>query len=155
MTATLFADPAVEIKFIVPAVPIAQPRQRTTIRGEGEKAFVHNYTPADHPVNAFKASVRHAARAAYQGPPLEGPIELIAWFIMPRPLSMIWKRRRMPRARHIKTPDRDNLEKSLKDALKGIVWRDDSQVCAGPVEKWIASGNEQPHVLVIIRQLGE
>ena len=74
-------------------------------------------------------------------------------FVFPRPGVMVWKKKPMPRVRHTKKPDRDNLEKALMDALKGIVWIDDAQVCDGSIRKWIAAGDEQPGVHVVIRQL--
>lgn len=37
--------------------------------------------------------------------------------------------------------------------LKGLAWIDDAQVCAGYIEKWIAAGDEQPHVWMRIRSL--
>ena len=141
------------IHFTVPAIPIAQPRQRHRVIAAAGRQFVHNYTPTKSPVNAFKASVAAAAAAAYSGPPLAGPLSLSVVFVLPRPGNMIWKRRPMPRAWHAKKPDRDNLEKSLKDALSGRLWRDDAQVCSGNVEKWIAAGDEQPHVEVTVTTL--
>jgi Holliday junction resolvase RusA-like endonuclease len=144
----------IEIK--IPAIPVAQPRQRHRfVKGGGPngKGFVHNYTPSKHPVQDFKATVRMAFEQAYSGAPLTGPLRCDAEFVMPRPQNMIWKTREMPRAFHAKKPDRDNLDKALMDALKGLAWLDDSQVCQGNVEKWIASGSEQPHVFIRITAL--
>ena len=137
------------IRFIVPAVPIAQPRQRHAMIA----GHIRNYTPTKSPVNAFKASARLAFSQVYCLEPLDGPVTLSCVFVMPRPKRLIWKRREMPREPHTGKPDLDNLIKSLKDALKGLAWRDDSQVCsyAEPFGKVIASGNEQPHVEVEIR----
>jgi Holliday junction resolvase RusA-like endonuclease len=59
----------------------------------------------------------------------------------------------MPRLPHDKKPDRDNLDKAFMDALKGLAWLDDAQVCQGEIRKWIASGYEQPHVTVRIETL--
>ena len=59
----------------------------------------------------------------------------------------------MPRLPHISVPDVDNLFKSVADALKGIAWRDDSQVCACSIEKWVAAGGESPHVRVCIEEM--
>ena len=67
---------------------------------------------------------------------------------------MIWKTREMPRAFHSSKPDRDNLDKAVMDALKGLAWIDDSQVCQGEIQKWIAAGDEQPHALILITELG-
>lgn len=139
------------IHFIVPAVPVPQPRQQhRLIKTKSGKQFVQNYVPERHTVHDFKATVRQMFLAAYQGPPLTGPIRLDAKFIFPRSRSAIWKTKPMPRYRHIIKPDRDNVEKSLKDALTKLAWVDDCQVCCGELEKWVACGDEQPHVEVTI-----
>ena len=133
----------------VPAVPVAQPRARATSIG----GFARVYEDRKHPVAAFKATVRLAAKVAYQGPPLEGPLSVSIAFVFPRPASMVWKKRPMPRQRHAKKPDRDNCDKAVLDSLKGLLWVDDAQICAGSIEKWIAAGDEQPHVVISVEQL--
>ena len=41
-----------------------------------------------------------------------------------------WTKKQKAEAKwHIKKPDIDNLQKAVKDALNGIAYRDDSQVC--------------------------
>lgn len=141
------------IEFVVPAVPVAQPRQRHRVVHAGGRAFAQNYTPARDPVNSFKAAVQLAASQAYCGAPLEGPLRMSAVFVFPRPKSMHWKTRPMPRVWHTSRPDRDNLIKSVQDALNGILWRDDSQICAGEPVKLVAAGDEQPHVEIVIEVL--
>jgi Holliday junction resolvase RusA-like endonuclease len=47
-------------------------------------------------------------------------------------------------------PDADNLAKAVFDALNGILWADDSQIVNSTVSKFIASGDEQPHVKVVV-----
>jgi Holliday junction resolvase RusA-like endonuclease len=111
------------------------------------------YEDKKHPVAAFKATVRYAFQQEYTGAPLQGPLDCSITFVLPRPQSMVWKTRDMPRARHAKKPDRDNLDKAVMDALKGIAWIDDAQVCDGRIQKWIAAGDEQPHAVITIRQL--
>jgi Holliday junction resolvase RusA-like endonuclease len=53
-----------------------------------------------------------------------GPVSLVLVCSMPRPKYIkkdaIW---------HTKKPDIDNLAKAVMDALNGIVWKDDSQIC--------------------------
>lgn len=141
------------IEFTVPAVPVAQPRQRHRVVTVGGKTFSTNYTPQRSPVNEFKATIRMAAQQAYSGPPLEGPLRVDVVFVFPRPRSKVWKSRPMPRYRHISKPDRDNADKAVLDALAGLLFVDDCQVCAGEPEKWVAAGDEQPHVLVKIEPL--
>lgn len=137
------------ISFTVPAVPVAQPRQRSAVIA----GLIRTYTPAKHPVNAFKASCRLCLRDAYTGQPLAGALKLTAVFVMPRPTARIWKRRDMPRYDHTSRPDLDNLLKSLKDALSGLAWRDDSQVSQVAAWKWVAAGDESPHVEVRIEEV--
>lgn len=137
------------IEFIVPAVPIAQPRARAT----AFNGHARVYEPTKHPIKAFKATVRMAAQSAYNGPPLEGALQVDCVFVFPRSKAMIWKRKPMPRVRHTKKPDRDNCDKAVLDALNGLLWRDDCQVCAGELEKWIASGDEQPHVIIRVKEV--
>lgn len=138
-----------EITITVPAVPVAQPRPRATSFGGHARV----YQPSKHPVTAFKATVRMAFQSAYAGAPLTGPLRCDCLFVMPRPKSLIWKTRPMPRVPHTAKPDRDNLDKSVLDALKGLAWIDDSQVCQGNIQKWIASGDEQPHAVITITPL--
>lgn len=137
------------IEFVVPSIPIAQSRARATSIGGHARV----YEPKDSPVSAFKACVRLAASGAFQGAPLQGPLRVDCLFVFPRPKAMIWKSRDMPRVRHIKKPDNDNLLKSVCDALNGLVWQDDCQACEMVATKWIASGDEQPHVLIRVTEL--
>lgn len=139
-----------EITFTVPAVPIAQPRPRAMVLGG---RAVMRGANGSHKVNTFKPMVAMAARQAYSGPPLEGPIEIFVEFVMPRPGNMVWKSRPMPRVWHTKKPDGDNLVKGVKDALSKVLWRDDSQICSMRVMKWVAAGHEQPHVELLVREL--
>jgi Holliday junction resolvase RusA-like endonuclease len=68
-----------------------------------------------------------AQGAKYLG---EAPIALTLTFYFPRPKSHFNKKGLRPDAPDMKTstPDLDNLEKAVKDALKGICWKDDRQV---------------------------
>lgn len=144
------------ISFTVPGLPIAQPRQRhRNITARNGASFIQNYTPTKSPVNEFKAAVRMAFAQACGGQPLDGPVALRVLFVFPRPKGMIWKKRPMPGTYHAKKPDLDNLAKSLKDALKGLAWLDDSQVAQMVADKVIAAGDEQARTEVRIRRLVE
>jgi len=140
------------IEFIVPAVPVAQPRPRAAVVCGHAKVRTAD---SKHPINVFKATVRLAASAAYSGPPLEGHIWLALLFVMPRPRAKCWKKKPMPREWYSGAKDRDNLQKGLLDALNGLTWCDDKQVVSGPCDVVIASGCEQPHVSVVIETLDD
>ena len=138
------------IRFIVPAVPVAQPRPRSiAINGKGRSVP----PPKSHPVHAFKATCRLAAQQVYRDAPLCGPLSLKLCFVMPRPKAKQWKTRPMPREPYTASRnDFDNLAKSVTDALTGLVWRDDGQIWQADIVRVIANGNEQPHVEVQITE---
>lgn len=141
------------ITFVVPSIPIAQPRQRQRVIASGGRAFAHNYTPTNSPVNAFKAAVQFAAANAYSGPPLDCPLQLAATFVFPRPKAMRWKMKPMPRLWQAGKPDVDNLMKSVSDALNGVLYVDDSRIVSAILRKQIAAGDEQPHCVITITEL--
>jgi Holliday junction resolvase RusA-like endonuclease len=66
---------------------------------------------------------------------LKGPLVLQCVFRLTRPASVSEKKRPHP----IVKPDLDNLLKSVKDAMKGILWIDDSQVVEIKAAKVYAS----------------
>lgn len=69
--------------------------------------------------------------------PIEGPVYLALTFYMPMPES--WsakKKQQMNGQRHTTKPDRDNLEKGVCDAFNKIIWKDDGQICDGPIRKF-------------------
>ena len=138
-----------QIEFMVPAIPIAQPRARATSMGGHARV----YEPKDHPIATFKANVRMAAANAFSGAPLAGPLRVDCLFVFPRPKALVWSKREMPRVRHVKKPDNDNLLKACCDALNGLLWQDDCQACEMVATKWIAAGDEQPHVLIRVTEL--
>lgn len=137
------------ITFEVPAVPVAQPRPRAV--ATNGRASMYG-AKKSHPIHEFKATVRLSAQQAYTGPPLDGPLRLEVTFVLPRPQAMRWKTKPTPRTTHTKKPDFDNLIKGVCDALNGLLWHDDSQLSDGSWKKRIASGDEQPHVVVAVSQ---
>jgi Holliday junction resolvase RusA-like endonuclease len=141
------------VKFTVPSIPIAQPRQRTRVANFGGRIGTQNYTPKKDPVHTFKATVQLAARQAYQGPPLEGPLSLRLLYRLARKKYQTKKRGDNPPMYHTSTPDTDNLMKSLCDALNELVWRDDSQIAEVSIVKLVSAASEQPGVDVEVWRL--
>jgi Holliday junction resolvase RusA-like endonuclease len=137
------------LRFVIPGIPVAQPRQRHKVMQMHGRAMAMNYTPARDPVNAFKAAARFAAAEAYQGEPLDVPVTVLVRFVFPRPVKVPKKlgTERMP---HLGKPDVDNLFKSLADALNGQLWVDDSRVYQANLSKFRAALGEQPHTEVVV-----
>lgn len=63
--------------------------------------------------------------------PYEGPIQIQVTARFVKPQSKPKKRRVWPTGK----PDWDNLGKLVSDALNGVVYRDDAQICRAFVEK--------------------
>lgn len=143
------------IHFYVPCLPAGMPRVKATQRGKHAAV----YTPMTvgpkgnrrpHPAVECKSQIRAAFAEAYHGSPLLGPVRVDWVAIFPRADRLVWKKKPMVRLPHEGKPDRDNLDKTILDALKDLAWRDDAQVCSGYMAKLIASGNEPIGIYVRI-----
>ena len=138
------------MKFIVEALPIAQPRPQPGRRGQHAMMLD---VDKRHPVNQYKVFVRDAFKKA-GGELLTGPVALWLTFVMPRPKAMHWKTKPMPRVWYTaKRNDWDNLGKSFCDALNTIAWEDDGQIAWTNIQRVVAAGGEQPHVIARIEAL--
>lgn len=114
------------ITFTIPGEPVAKGRPRVTLAG----GRAHAYTPAK--TAAYEQLVAVYAAAAMQNAPLlEHPVRLRLGIYCKVPGSWSKKRRSDALAgieRPAKSPDIDNIVKSVADGMNGIVWIDDSQI---------------------------
>lgn len=78
----------------------------------------HAYTSIK--TKTFENTIAYLARKQFQGNPLEGPLQIHFKFYFKSPKKSILQ---YPR------PDLDNLIKSVSDALNGIAYKDDAQIC--------------------------
>lgn len=125
--------------------PRPQPRPRFSANG-------HAYNPPT--ANEWKKLIKAAAIKVLPKERLEGPIELRATFLFPRPKChyLRGELRSDAPSRHVQVPDLDNLEKALMDALSDIgFWRDDCLVCSKLTDKWFSDPPHQPGVYVHVR----
>jgi Holliday junction resolvase RusA-like endonuclease len=85
------------------------------------RAIIADANPA--PLKTWREDVKHAALDAMNGAaPLDGPLELLVTFVLPKPKSV---KRTWPHVR----PDLDKLLRSAGDALTSAgVYGDDSQL---------------------------
>lgn len=119
------------ITFSVPGDPVPQPRPRITTRGK----HGHAYTPASHPIHAYRAAIAAAARAAGATPTDAAPLTLIVDLVFERPKSHFLKRGLKDDAPKLPRADCSNCLKGIEDALNGVAWLDDTQVGRVVVEK--------------------
>lgn len=137
------------IALVVFGEPVAQGRPKFSTQG----GFVRAYDPAKS--RDYKNYVRLAAASKMQGePPLEGALELGIKVYRPIPKSFSKKRTALAEAgqlRPVTKPDLDNYIKGIKDALKGVCWRDDSQVISylEPTGKYYS---DTPRIEITVRE---
>ena len=107
-----------EIAFTVFGVAVPKARARTVKLPNGQ---ISSYTPAK--TREWERWIRAQAVVVKPPEPLDGPLTLEATFYLPRPKS-VPRSRRYPEVK----PDLDNLLKAVKDALRGLIYLDDSRI---------------------------
>lgn len=111
------------IQFTVYGDPVAQGRPRFSNRG----GFIKAYDPQKS--RDFKDYVRLAASEHAPDQLLDEPLNLEVTFYRPIPKSFSKKKTKEAENGEIlptSKPDIDNYLKGVKDALSGIIWRDDN-----------------------------
>jgi len=124
--------------------PVAQGRPRAFKTPAG---FVRVYDPENS--RDWKRTVQSQVIAEWPRgtPPFDCAVTLELVFHLPRPKSLPKKV-----VHHTKRPDLDNLAKAVKDALRSIVYRDDSLVVELHVRKVFG---ERPGVEIRIAAVEE
>jgi len=107
------------ISFFIPGISVPQGRPRVFVNQNTGRPVVYDPKKSKD----WKGIVSWHARQNWTGEILQGPIEMALVFHLQRPKSLPKKVRF-----HMKRPDLDNLTKAVKDGMKGIIYRDDSQV---------------------------
>lgn len=112
--------------------------------------------PKEHGVHAWKSVVLADFRLHYRNSkPMEGAIFVSIVFAMPRPKSKTRKTIANWRYWHEQTPDIDNLEKAVLDALKGFAWLDDCQVCVNKSFAFVCGDGDRSGCAIRIEQAPE
>lgn len=120
------------IYFTVPGDPRGKGRPRFAARG----SFVTAYTDAK--TLAYEAAIADAgAKAMGERPALETPVSLRIECHMGVPKSWGKKAREEALAGYAVPgkPDLDNVAKAVMDALNGVLYADDKQVCVLRISK--------------------
>lgn len=136
------------ISFTVYGEPVAQGRPRAAaVNGQ-----VVMYDPQKS--RDYKYYVRLAAAQHKPPKPLEGELEVVIDVYRSIPKSMPKRKRQLAlqgKIRPVTKPDVDNYVKAIKDALSGIIWKDDKQVVSLTVRKWYS---DMPRVEIDIEEVG-
>lgn len=114
-----------QVHFEIPGSPVALQRARM-----GKHGF---YDPQKHIKASMQIYLQH-----YDGPLLEGPIFLTAYFFMPIPKTASKKTVEFLKGKfHDKRPDKDNIEKYLNDICQdaGNIFKDDAAIAGSVIFK--------------------
>lgn len=103
----------------IPLRPKAAPRPRST-------KFGHTYMPSDYQDYKKQFALLAKSKVKYSEEALR--LDMIFQFKMPKSWN---KKKKLNPPYHIGKPDKDNLSKTVMDALNGIAYKDDSQICEG------------------------
>lgn len=146
---SIMARPVVSL--VIPGEPVAQPRYRhASHRTRSGRTITTSYLPSDHPIWAYRAALREAARQAGLNP-LDQPLILSAQFYLPRPKRLLTKRAPDGPILHSTKPDLSNLVKGLEDALNGVLWVDDSLIVGyGTMGKWFTEKGNNPRTELMV-----
>lgn len=139
------------ISFVVKGTPVPQPRPRISMRG----GFARAYTPADHPVVAYREAILAQARLAAPKRVWKErfggrKIHLAVWCCFARPKSHYGAKGKLKSdAPILPRPDVDNLMKAVMDAfMLGQILEDDTFVARGDPRKRYVSDRVGSHVFV-------
>jgi len=134
-------DPAVAI--VLPGVPVAKGRPR----------FFNGRAVTPTATRSYENDLRAVAQSVMRGRPLyDVPLHLEVWAVMPIPASWSARRKAAAVAGEVLPtgkPDDDNILK-CKDALNGVVWRDDALCATSTVHKRYGL---EPRLVLMIRPL--
>ncbi len=139
------------IAFTIPGTPTAKGRAKTRAFKMGDRIISQHYTPS----KTQRAENSFLAQALPYKPesPLTGPLSLRISAVFPVPASYSRRRRAECLAGEewpAKKPDYDNVAKLVTDALNGVFYRDDCQICACQVIKIYG---DEPCVSVVLEHL--
>ena len=108
----------------------------------------------DARATAYNRAVSLLALASRPRAPLQGPLCVEMFFVLPRPQALDRRDQSPVRQPCPKRPDAENLAKATIDALTETgFWRDDAQITRLVLEKWYAARGESPCIEVAIEPL--
>lgn len=140
------------VELVVLGLPEPQ-GSKTVARARG-RSFVRD---DNRDLEPWRQAVTAAALKAVDGrPPMLGPLELHATFVLPRPKGHYGTGRNAGRLKpsaplYVATrPDTDKLVRAVGDAITGVICRDDSQLVIVHAEKHYG---EPPHAHLVVTAL--
>jgi Holliday junction resolvase RusA-like endonuclease len=143
-----------ELRFT--AIGVAQPKGST--KAFLPKGWTRPIVTSANPKNkgwqqiVAEAASRELQRAEHVGGSFSGPVEIEVCFYLPRPKALLTKKLAPQNVPHVKKPDVDKLARSCADALKGVVWNDDSQVTDLIARKRYVAADGFARAVIVVRE---
>jgi Holliday junction resolvase RusA-like endonuclease len=126
------------VSFFAPGIPAPGGSKRGFVHKSTGRAIITEDCKRSKP---WRSVVAMAAQEACRGELFSGPVAVNVVFQFPRPKGHYGSGKNSNQLRasapphHIVKPDATKLWRSTEDALKGIAWKDDSQIVAQAVSK--------------------
>lgn len=116
-------------------------------KGKGRPRVSFGRLIPDQKTEAEEVHIRGIGSKVMAGrPPSINPIRMVLEAVFDMPISWPARLRESPQLAHISKPDLDNIEKLYLDALNGVVYVDDAQVCEVIKRKRYGEG-QRVHVI--------
>lgn len=135
------------VTFILDIIP--QPQKQT-------RFFIRNGKPRCYdPSTAYKTQLQWQLKVFAPKQVFLGPVKVDYAFYLPIPKSTSWiKQEQMiiGLIHHVKKPDLDNLAYVVTNAMKGIIYKDDSQIVFKTERKLYG---KTPHIVVKVESADE
>jgi Holliday junction resolvase RusA-like endonuclease len=146
-----------DIRIRVDMVPKGKASPRAVLAHGGKHAMIHKDEKTRKWENDFAALASKQMPAQQIDFPVR--VDILAVFPRTKPLLKIFKKTGAPKypaglIPFVQKPDRDNIEKSVQDALK-VHWTDDKLVAWGETIKAYAELDGKPRVVVRIRSVAK
>jgi len=145
------------IRFFVPGIPMPQGSKKAFYNKRLNRVQL---VESCSKVKPWRSDVRVEAMAAMgEARMLIGPVALMVQFLFPRPSGQLGSGRNAGKVKPSAPmapagrPDLDKLIRSVCDALKGIAWADDSQVCSLWAKKDYAAPGVRPGAIIQVEPL--
>jgi len=133
------------VEFTVPGNPIGKGRPRFTRIG-------HAYTPKE--TVQYEEHIRRCYKEQCGDTMLDGAIRMMLMVYVPVPKSAPKKKREqmlLGEIRPLTKPDNSNILKGVEDALNGVAYIDDKQICDHDgIHKFYS---ENPRIEVTLREV--
>lgn len=125
-----------EVRVYIPGPPVPWQRARPRSGGKGYVNPKRSRQYAGHVrACARSALLQHGIRDW----PLDGPYDVDMHLCFP----------------DRRTRDDDNVEKAIKDACSGVLWRDDNWTRFGTITKHMGLDRDRPRVELVVRVVSE